>query len=88
MKLMNLIMLSCKRATELVEKKSVDSLSFTENLQLNLHTMFCKTCKAYEKQSQAIDKTLSKWMKNKEEKTSVHLSENIKSKILKEIKNS
>ena len=86
-KLMTPLMLSCKTATELIEKQSTDKLTFTENLQLKLHNLFCKTCHAYEKQSKAIDKTISKWVKTKTKETDVHLNEAAKSEILKKIKN-
>ena len=48
-------MYSCKKATEMVEKKSVVGLSFSENLKLKLHLSICKACKTYQKQSELID---------------------------------
>lgn len=57
---MNLVMLSCKRATELIEKKSVINLSFKEKVQLRMHKSMCDACTAYEKQSKAIDEVLHK----------------------------
>lgn len=57
-KLMNLLMLSCKKATELIEKKLVINLSFKENMQLQLHKTMCDACTAYEKQSKKIDQIL------------------------------
>jgi len=55
---MNLVMLSCKKATELIEKKSVINLSFKEKVQLRMHKSMCDACTAYEKQSKAIDEAL------------------------------
>jgi hypothetical protein len=57
-KMMNLLMLSCKKATELIEKKSIFKLSFRENLQLQMHKSMCDACKSYEIQSQKIDSIL------------------------------
>lgn len=52
------IMLSCRRATELIEKKSMVRLSATEKLQLRLHKSICDACTNYEKQSKKIDTLL------------------------------
>ena len=51
-------MLSCKRATELMEKKSLVGLSTKDKLRLRLHTSMCDGCSAYQKQSLLIDKLL------------------------------
>lgn len=88
MKLMNLMMLSCTRVTELVEKKSSMKLSFIERFQLKLHTLFCAACGTYEKQSKLIDEHLSNWMKAKTEQKKVTLSKEAKSKIVDKIKKS
>jgi hypothetical protein len=53
-------MLSCQRATELIEKKSVLRLSVLESLQLRLHKSICDACTNYEKQSNSIDALLQK----------------------------
>ncbi|MDE3234475.1 MAG: hypothetical protein KGO81_00875 [Bacteroidota bacterium] len=57
-KIMHVFMLSCKKATELIEKKMIVKLSFRENLQLNLHKTMCDACTVYEKQSKKIDEFL------------------------------
>jgi hypothetical protein len=54
-KIMNWLMLSCKKATELIEKKLLIKLSFKENVQLQLHKSMCNACTAYEKQSKKMD---------------------------------
>ena len=81
-------MLSCKKASGLIEKQSTEKLSIKEGFHLNLHTLFCKTCKAYKRQSKALDTTLSNWVKSKKEKSVLKLSKEIKSNILTEIKKS
>jgi hypothetical protein len=84
--LMNLIILSCKKATLLVEKREVKPLSFFEKIQLTMHTSMCDACRAYEKQSQTINKAISQWFdatKNKEP-----LSYKVKERIIEEIKSS
>lgn len=59
-KAIHVIMLSCKKATELIDKKSVAGLSVKEDLQLQMHTAICDGCKTYQKQSKLIDKLLVK----------------------------
>lgn len=59
-KLMHTLMLSCLKATELIEKQFVVKLSTSEKIRLAMHKSMCAACKNYEKQSQFIDKALSK----------------------------
>ncbi len=53
-------MLSCKKATMLIEKKALFGLSWKENIQLRLHKSMCDACTTYEKQSKLLDKLLHK----------------------------
>lgn len=55
-----MLMLSCKKATSLFEKKSLIGLSFKEKIQLNVHKSMCNACSTYEKQSQIINDLLAK----------------------------
>ena len=55
---MNILMFSCKKATELIEKRLVTRLSSIEKIQLKMHTVMCKRCTSYEKQSEIIEKSL------------------------------
>ena len=57
-KLMQKLMLSCKKATELIDKKIHAGISRDEKVTLYFHTMMCSACTNYEKQSQMIDKAL------------------------------
>lgn len=52
-------MLSCFKATELIEKSSVVKLSSFERIQLKLHLSVCDACKKYQIQSEVLDKALS-----------------------------
>jgi hypothetical protein len=52
------LFLSCKRATELVEKKATFSLSPIEAIQLRMHLGMCDACALYQKYSQKMDKIL------------------------------
>lgn len=52
---MNQLLISCKKATELVEKQKVTSLTFIEKGQLKMHLSLCKACHSYSLQSSIID---------------------------------
>lgn len=56
--LMNFLMLSCKKAASLIDKKVEAKLSWKENIQLTMHKSMCNACTAYEKQTKLIDKIL------------------------------
>ena len=57
-KLMNILMLSCKKASELIDLKSVRKLSMKEKVILRMHTSMCDGCTAYLKQSKILDDML------------------------------
>lgn len=59
-KLMNILMLSCKKASALIDKKSVTKLSLKENVMLKMHTSMCDFCTEYQKQSKVLDDMLHK----------------------------
>ncbi|MDQ3535416.1 MAG: hypothetical protein M3421_07285 [Bacteroidota bacterium] len=87
-KLMNVLMLSCIKATEFVEKKLDNKLNMIEKIQLYLHTRMCGACRLYEKQSKFIDEVLKRYLNGSiqiinEEQT---LSNKIKEKIIRNIK--
>ncbi len=60
MNIMNAMMFSCMKATELMELKKGTPLSFIKNMQLRLHVALCSGCRNYMKQSALIDKLLDK----------------------------
>ncbi len=59
-KILQILFLSCLKATELIEKKFYFRLSVREKLQLKMHKMMCEACTNYEKQSNVLDKALGK----------------------------
>jgi uncharacterized protein CbrC (UPF0167 family) len=61
---MNWLMLSCKKATELIEKKLLVKLSFKEKIQLEMHKSICNACTAYEKQSKKMDELFHNHFQN------------------------
>lgn len=85
-RLMNFLMLSCKRATALIEKKKLSRLSKKEHIQLSMHTSMCKACSAYSMQSDIMDKSLRQYWIQKKSKDKNSLSESSKQKIIDQIK--
>lgn len=57
-RIMHFFLLSCRKATALIEKKSVTSLSLKEKIGLGMHKRICDACNAYEKQSKTLDTLL------------------------------
>ena len=85
-KLMQLLLLSCKRATELIEKKLLTKLSFREKVQLTMHKSMCDACTAYEKQSKLIDGLLSRHIHGDgNENDAIVENEDLKKRILEKI---
>ena len=80
---MNILMLSCKRAAELIEKKLDKPLSTTEQMQLSMHTKMCKACGSYQSQQGVIDKALREDCKSSSTEAEC---EDLKASILKQLK--
>lgn len=76
-------MLSCKKATELIEKKSVLPLSLKEKIQLYMHKSMCDACTSYEKQSKKIDELLHNHTRSEHGQV-IHNSE-LKEKIINKL---
>jgi hypothetical protein len=83
-KLMNILFLSCIKATELMEKKLLFQISWIEKLQLNAHKMMCTACTRYEKQSGIIESGIVSLLKKEPTADDV---EKLKKMIIKKIEN-
>lgn len=83
-KIMNMMVNSCKKTTELIDKQLLTPLTIKEKMQLKVHTSMCKTCNAYEHQSKLIDKIIGKWFTGNPV-VNVKLPEEIKFKIIEDI---
>ncbi len=86
-KLMDKMMVSCKKASELTEKHSVSPLTLVERAKLKMHLRMCGICKCYQHQSKLIDSALAQIVKMKESR-SINLSEEKKNEILKALNSS
>lgn len=86
-KIMNMMVNSCKKTTELIDKQLFIPLTAKEKMQLQVHKSMCKTCAAYEHQSKFIDSIIGKWFTGKSN-ANVKLPVERKNKILEEINKS
>ncbi len=87
-KLMNILMLSCKAATELIEKKLQHPLNPVEKIQLYFHTSMCDACKSYQKQSKELEDVMSKHVKINPSSSDISkatLSSGFKDKIIRDL---
>jgi hypothetical protein len=82
-KIKNILMLTCLRATELIEKRNFQRLSFVDEVQLKFHTKICTVCKGYEKQSALFDSILKREIA---QKAPFIENKDLKEKILKNLK--
>ena len=55
---MNILLLSCLKATELIEKNLHFRLTLVEKSQLKVHKMMCDACKRYDSQSHIIENSM------------------------------
>jgi len=77
-------MISCKKATTLIEKEQVDTLSLKERINLRIHTSMCKACRSYEKQSVILNQAIGKWF-GKQSPSKEALSDEVKERIKRNI---
>lgn len=87
-KLMNILMLSCKKSSELVEKKFSFGLTLIEKIQLSMHTSMCDACKSWEKQSKDLDVSLKNYVHSHSHQSNGNvdrLSDEIKDSIISKL---
>ena len=61
---MHLMVLSCKTAAALIDKKLMFKLTWRENVQLHVHSSICEACKSFQKQSKVLDSVLNQHIRN------------------------
>lgn len=59
-RLMNAVMLHCRKATYLIEKSNDAPLDFIEKAQLNMHLSMCNGCRNYKKQNRFLERLLKR----------------------------
>ena len=60
-RLMNAVMLHCRKATYLIEKSNDAPLGIVEKAQLNMHLFMCSGCRNYLKQNRFLERLLKRY---------------------------
>ena len=75
---------NCKKATLLIEKKQIVSLSLREKLELKIHLAGCSVCRIFEKQSVMINQMV-KDLFHDAEKREIKLDDDYKEALQQKI---
>lgn len=59
---------SCSKATELIDRRSIEPLAGSEKFRLRIHLSMCKACSRYLSQSDFMDDVLKKLFPGHQEK--------------------
>lgn len=59
-RIQHILILSCSKATRLIEKKLHGRISCVEKLQLDAHMLHCKWCASYQKKVRILDTATKK----------------------------
>lgn len=84
-KLIHLLVLSCKKATFLIEKSQAKPLGFIDRMQLSIHLKLCDGCLRYQKQSLFIEGLLKMDQKDLSTLSGLTLSDKSKELIQRTI---
>ncbi|QQR88022.1 MAG: hypothetical protein IPJ76_07355 [Flavobacteriales bacterium] len=81
MSLMNTLMLSCRKATQLMERRTMAPLGTVDRMQLWMHLRVCDGCRAFQKQNATIEHL----MENRDVGTTMPDSATLEERVLKSI---
>ncbi len=84
-KLVHIFILSCKRATFLIEKSQARRLGLIDRIQLRFHLKLCDGCGRYQKQSLFIENLLKGDQKDLSKMAGLQLSDKSKELIQRAI---
>jgi len=85
-KIMNILMLSCRKATELIERRSLFGIDMFRKIQLFMHLKACDACKNYETHSNHIDLAVQKHLENaNKDKVISNQIDSFKEKLISEL---
>jgi hypothetical protein len=83
---LRIMLRTCKKSTELIDKQMFTSLTLKEKIQLQAHKGICKTCNAYENQSKLMDKLIGQWFAPNQSNGSMKISKAKKFTIIEKLK--
>jgi len=74
---------NCRKATFLIEKKQIDTITFREQVELKIHLAGCSVCKLYQKQSHIINNMVKDLFLSSSQE--IKLDEDFKKKLQEQI---
>lgn len=77
------IIISCKDAGQYIQKKEEGALGSWANFQLKIHLLYCKLCRAYEKQSAKLNELLENHFEPNKSSQNKDFKEKLKAEIQK-----
>ncbi|UEG54868.1 hypothetical protein LLH06_07810 [Mucilaginibacter daejeonensis] len=75
---------NCKKATLLIEKKQIESLTLREKLELKIHLAGCSVCRIFEKQSVMINQMVKDLFKESAQRD-IKLADDYKKELQQKI---
>ncbi len=83
MKILAPLLLSCKEASELIDRQDEHAFSMGDKIRLRAHLLACGLCRRYDRQSAKLDQLLHSRAKGL--KLDPESTQNFKSKLKQEI---
>jgi len=83
MKVLNAIILNCEKASLYIQKNQEGTLDLKGRVQLRLHLMVCKFCRAYEKQSQKLNELIGQHFSPSPTESNSEFKDQLKAQIQK-----
>jgi len=69
---------NCKKATFLIEKKQIGTISLREKLELKIHLAGCSVCRIFEQQSIKINEMVKNFFHTNNQQEEIKLDEDFK----------
>ena len=82
------MLLSCKKASQIISQSLDKKLTAKERFSLNLHLVICKYCKRFSQQMQSIRVALKQSTSAIESDDSINMSSETKKRLLQSIESS
>lgn len=80
------VIYNCRKATYLIDKRLIGSITFRETVELRIHLIGCKVCGIYMMQSQKINEMIRQMLKE-ENQPEIKLDEEFKEALQTQIDN-
>lgn len=85
MKLMRLLFYPCRKASELIDRRSIEPLTAAEKVRLSMHLSMCNKCSGYAKHSEFVDAALERLFEENLKDDKKQLDEESKRELIKKL---